>query len=49
MGHRMNLRDKINAMETELEGKTKELEAVNLEKDRLLVEISRMYASRKAA
>ena len=45
----MNLRDKINAMETELEGKTKELEAVNLEKDRLLVEISRMYASRKAA
>eukprot|EP01015_Nassula_variabilis_P025008 TRINITY_DN4829_c0_g2_i5.p1 TRINITY_DN4829_c0_g2~~TRINITY_DN4829_c0_g2_i5.p1 ORF type:complete len:429 (-),score=72.31 TRINITY_DN4829_c0_g2_i5:137-1423(-) len=49
MGHRMNLRDKINALEAELEAKQKELEASNLEKDRLLVEISRMFASRRSA
>lgn len=44
LGHRMNLRDKVAALETDLENKNKELEATNLEKDKLLVEISRLFA-----
>ena len=47
MGYSVPVRDKICALELELAKKNKLLETSNLEKDKLLVEISKMYAERR--